>query len=649
MQIKNIIKNKYRLAFEQPQQRLTTLLHESKSPLTRQEEARLLAAVREMSATKQPWEIAGKSALNRLGLGVSTAQAALTLAQNWPRLTKNVRQVVGTSIPAPLSSAVQTLLTSSIAQDRIAAAQVIADRPTALGTAGLARLLTDSTPQVRQAAIVAMASCITSAHETPALERAIDHALASMVERFDTLPDRSVIAVALSCLPRPDTELARIIADDGHPALMVWRSQIRKRQGDLPAAQLVRLLSVDALAPAALDALCDLKNAADVVEFARSSHFLLTPKRRQRLVKANTGRRLLAKPSALSAAASQGGMDLPRAIELLGGFEDAHASQRFSQWIESKDDAVHIALILRLARTPRPNPAASDALRDLSFNANPLVARSALLTIVDDHHPQSRRLLDKQRRSPHPTCRAVAQERWRRRDPAWALSTDDPLADAVALRKAMSHDRASVIALLRTTIGADNTPAAVRAMRQAARIGVAPECELELLAAIATRNEKVAATAVSILAFVQSDSATQTLNACLSHPDARVRANAVEAVNRRTRAVAPDSAWQSDAARERCNAVRTLFDRTEPKLRAQGLVLLDSMLKDDRPAHRRSALWLAGRIGAAQSAHRIASIASSDADPAVRAAARRTARQLLARMRAATPVDLVSRATAISA
>ena len=100
----------------------------------------------------------------------------------------------------------------------------------------------------------------------------------------------------------------------------------------------------------------------------------------------------------------------------------------------------------------------------------------------------------------------------------------------------------------------------------------------------------------------------------------------LEAIARRDPvAAAVARALHDDHARTRANAIRArLAGRSDDA----AVDHLESMLCDDRPEHRRSALWVAERLVVRRVAPRVQSLATREADPIVRRRAARCAARL---------------------
>jgi hypothetical protein len=303
--------------------------------------------------------------------------------------------------------------------------------------------------------------------------------------------------------------------------------------------------------------------------------------------------------------------------------------------------------------------------RDLLFDANKSVARSALLRTIDDQESRARPskarpwpgpLADDLRslhRSPHRAL-AAASARESRAVGDWL--DDSPAGRLAALRR-LGEDRPATIVALRDALASPNPAQLASGLRLVRLLRVWNDVE-EPLIRLALRagpvDARAAATAVALLGHVATDPARKLVAGCLAHADARVRANAVEGIARSAAAghapLAIIAELKSDAHhRVRANAIRgeliaqirgTASGALAPIWRDH----LRSMLTHDSPMHRLAGVWLASRtmnvfgdspaaIGAAPStaavaevAQRVVELAQFDADARVRRRALASAR-----------------------
>ena len=130
------------------------------------------------------------------------------------------------------------------------------------------------------------------------------------------------------------------------------------------------------------------------------------------------------------------------------------------------------------------------------------------------------------------------------------------------------------------------------------------------------------------LAEARSARRLDALRDGLEHPDARVRANAVEAMMRTAGAETIDLLTPITASgenRARANAVRAMLSARP----GEGLVRLQEMLADANPLHRISGIWVAGRARVTPVAGALHRLAAHD-------------RLRPVRLRAGAPVRLIT-------
>lgn len=596
----------------------------------------LRAAVRKLGAAQRRGRSLGGAMLERLGLGVSMSEAALALIQRWPELDPGDQHVAAMTLAEPLRGAAVVLARSSEVQDRVAAARALGVCLSGQGIGELGRLACDADPEVREAAGAALESLVRRPRLNDELEAALDSQLAAIADGVDIAPDRLVLAPSLLRLTSPGPKLRAVLEDDGHPAHLVWRALIRRPQIRLSGGDLIRLLKVDVVAPAAMDAISGAAPAHRVKELCEASHLLLNPARLQRIHRHDAGKRLSGMRDRVFEVMRAGEHGAARLLFLCERLAKPVRTQSPIQWTQLTDGAARRLAIAHARRSGLSREQARAAGVAFASDGDARVARSALLNIADDLAPEAREAVESLVSSRHRACARIAREAIARRDAACALRGADAFSNFVSLRRALHRDRDGAVAMLRSGITRGEADQRMRAIRAAGRVGVAPECELELLATLAEDDPFLVSAALMTLAEVDSHSVDDAIDACLQHEDGRVRANAIEATARRNRALVLDNAITSECARERCNAAHILSVRVEPKLAAQGKEILTSMLTDERPEHRLSGLWLVARLGRTECASMVASIAAEDPDQRIRMRARATARRLLAEMSAET-------------
>jgi len=254
--------------------------------------------------------------------------------------------------------------------------------------------------------------------------------------------------------------------------------------------------------------------------------------------------------------------------------------------------------------------------------------------------------------SDHASVRRVARGDRARIDP-WLVGTP---SSRLSARRWLLADREGFLGALRARL--EKPVSAVQGVLLARALEIAPEIEDVLATLVHAPDPRVSATAISACADLDGPASLAWIEAALGHEDARVRANAIDARSKRVPdgpdLMRADPSWHArmvelkdtPAHRERAGAVRSLLEPrgslVEPSrvFEPDAVESLERMLTDDRVGHRRSGVWVAGRVLATAPnarlgttwsglADRIAELAS-DTDPGVRARARACCARLYA-------------------
>lgn len=174
----------------------------------------------------------------------------------------------------------------------------------------------------------------------------------------------------------------------------------------------------------------------------------------------------------------------------------------------------------------------------------------------------------------------------------------------------------------------------IRALSVAEELGLADTLRDTILSLVSHEHAKVRSKAVALLGLLSEPAPDLLLDKALQDPDARVRANAIEVLEKHRRQdFVPLLASRARAmsGRERANAIKALHT-----LRGEAaLPQLTLMLQDPRPEHRISALWAARHVGIYRTLTEILRLSQTEADPRVRRYAQASARHIAARVRAA--------------
>ncbi len=456
------------------------------------------------------------------------------------------------------------------------------------------------------------------------------------------------------------------------PAAQAMRGVLRFSHAPATRLCAFRLLEHPILGEPALERVSRAHHLGDHEVVLSAGHLSLSPGRARRLrTIAVRARTTPAPPSELGEVCMR--LTLPRESALPDGSlveSLSTASRRQLPRVAAQlaDDDLTLRAVLdpMLADTDdlsryaamRQSPEAT--LRDYCLDPSEPVARGAMLRwslVGADHYataPVRRRhmeLLNKLRRSPHAWVRRIAAEDHARLDCWGSLSP----ASLLVARRRYAHDGEAFLVDLRHVLMSGSTDERVRAIAIASRLEILDRIE-SLLVALVTQSAsqavdpRVVASAVKALGRLDSVPARQTVRWALRHTDARVRANAVEAMARQRGGSLDTPTRQTlvelkqDAhQRVRANAICALLDSGEDQhdtlYAPSATSALIAMLRDERPAHRTSALWVAehatGRSPRGDSsksadavlAH-VQTMAAQDPDPGVRTRAARLIRTL---------------------
>lgn len=506
--------------------------------------------------------------------------------------------------------AVESLLTSGAERDRLAACRLAPVAASAAIVAALSHLVRDGSGSVAESAAAALRRLAQDPPEGAGLAGALDVAVASAASGFPQHRRRAVIEAAAALAARAGPAVGAWLRVAPEESMLALRAAIRK---DASAGDALRMLKDDRLAPACLERLAGERDAAFRAAWLElSPALLLHPRRRRALRRAARPERLIPAgeerarmPVAARRAAA------PTASRL--AIDDAALARVCASGLTDEDAAAQLACVRVLdARSG----ACADALRDFACAGEARAARSALVALCAAG-------------AEAPAMAARRPEAGIRAHAAVELERGDPLSSPGAARLALERGRGAFVRRLRAEMCGGSAGRRVAALLAARRLGVAAECEFEALACAGDHDARVAATAALALGVVGTVTAREALARLAGAPDARVRANAIEALAMSGGAASLIEERRFDPdARSRGNAVLASLRR--PAGRGDGLDALRAMLDDPRAPHRLSGLWVVEREVETGVAHRVAALAREAGEPAVAARARRCARRLIA-------------------
>ncbi len=607
-------------------------------------EATLIAAV----PHADPREL---TSLARALLALNRPAGLSVLLRHYGDLPRQVRQEFGEASLEALVPAFREVLNSGNAGCTLGALGAIGD----LRRPELAHLAAECL-QSKQEVIVRAAGrallAITRTQPTdPAACRRLDRALAPALRSYEAHRSEEVLLAVALLLPFPGTEVHAALADDDQAALMPLRSLVRKCEDEQVRARLLPLLLSEAVRGAIRQRLTAQLGLADAEAFLRQAHLACVPAIRTELRQLDRPLRALPGPrdqAELSPAAQLGYASFVSALRLSEGIR----AERLADGVALGSPLARL-LALR-ALLARGTAEADRAVVHFCFDGHMRVARLATRYSLRQNPMrvgESQRALQALRRSPHEPVRrlmlgtpAGSENTF---ETAWDLAIKgSPLSALIMARRALRKNAPAVVGSLRRRVVNGSRPERLRAILLARQLDLLPHTELELLACVGSEDARVTATAVSALAEVESPASADALAACLAHADPRVQANAVEAIDRRlpwhgsvealVRSLEPiQPLAQAEGNRSRANALRTLLRAgcAEPKQVAE-------RLRDERPLHRVSGLWLVGKLGLTEVQDEVERLSRAEEAPPVRRRAEVVVRRLRAVPRTAVPIAL---------
>jgi len=416
------------------------------------------------------------------------------------------------------------------------------------------------------------------------------------------------------------------ISDD--PTLSTLRSTLRLSNAPLAALRAVEWLSVPSLRRSASDRLAAPRSSLDVELALGASHLLLRPARsaggEARPAARVQGRR--ADVSGRGGGAQLGNigrLDVPARL----------GATRLVEWLDLAAPARDAAIAPLIAD---PQPAVRHALSrdvrgslltDMLFDSCEPVARHAFFrwslagtglsrsggvaaqAIAGQAGFDHATTLARLRRAPHASVRIFA------RDEHALGAAPAGLGDRLALRRALASNRAGAIGRLAGHLASADPARCEHTISLIRAVGLAPELAAELLALLERHrgsadaaSRRLTASLASLLGELATSDASAAVGELIRHDDARVGANAVEALAKQARAIAgPENAaalgacvarlveLKADARhRVRANALRAMIESgTDQPSAIDALV---SMLRDGRVGHRLASAWVLWRI-----------------------------------------------------
>ena len=555
----------------------------------------------------------------------------LALLRAWPILGEDERTAAVAIAGTRIAPVLELMADDRRFAHRIAVATIASSHPTPDTIPILAKLIIDTDDDVATAAESAIETISSAADGfEPATIEALDQLLAEAGRSFNDHRKPGVISAIATRMNEPGAALANWLLDEHQQGLLALRGLFRRDKSPKSANAAIKLLDHPTLRGAARTRLENITTEGERRELLVGWPGLLNPERRRALTPIRRPDQLLPSADETASLDDEALVGLSVWTMALRLRPDDRARRLTRIAIGSCDHAA-FAAIRRLAALPRPDAEARSGLFQSTSAGNPALAALAASALIDDRSPAARTWMQALERSPQRNVRAIATMSNRRFNPWITVIDRNPFLNTLAARRALSSDREAAIGRLRDMIRKGDADSRIRAMRLAERLRVERDVELELLKALAEDDTRIVASATLTLRRLGTSAARSALLSCVEHPDARVAANAIEAI-----------AWSEsdhprvtlasdhDNARTRANALRARLVSHNDR---GAVTQLRGMLADDRSGHRLSALWVAQRTAQTGLAKDIAQLLTTETDEHVRVRGHRCARLLLAHLR----------------
>ncbi|MEX0653093.1 MAG: HEAT repeat domain-containing protein [Phycisphaeraceae bacterium] len=467
-------------------------------------------------------------------------------------------------------------------------------------------------------------------------------AIAEAVQSFPRHHQPAVLLALAWLLPRPFGDAQPPLAEAKSATATAMSTQLRRADHLAARRALLAMLALPAQAEAAMDGLRRCGEQGLMGDVLGHHHLLLLPAVRKPLARLKQVEKVWPSEPQREAMELTALRGLPAWLDALP-VEPAQRQAMLTELCEAADPATRLAVLRRLLALTREQAKPGQAEEEVTarivafcHDPEPALARIALRHLIATQYPTLPRLLTRLVSSPHESVRRIASEQLAPLGFArlWALwprlESARRLAAAQALMKIDPHFHHMVGEKLKL---ADRT-ARLRALSMIEQLNQGPFFEPVLQRLCSSDDERIASAAVRALGSAESASATASVEQALEHPDSRVRANAVEALEQLGEATDDTQLHrlmvmaEREDNRPRANAIHAMMlSNTGEAMRA-----LAVMLNDDRPEHRASALWVVREMGLLAVARQVAEMSLRDPDDNIRQRADDVVRELVERL-----------------
>ncbi|MFA9477692.1 HEAT repeat domain-containing protein [Phycisphaerales bacterium AB-hyl4] len=467
-------------------------------------------------------------------------------------------------------------------------------------------------------------------------------AITDAVKRFPRHRESSVLLAMAWLLPRPMDEACQAVVDIKSPAGAAMSTLLRRAEHPAARRALLPMLGFASQADAAMDGLRCCNDAGMMSDVLVHYHLLLLPGVRRPLARVKNIESLWPDASRQREFDTSALRGLPTWLDALPADEKQRLAS-LAGLCNAPDAATRLAVLRRLltmARQYRDDAELAQSMtqRFVAFcdDPEPALARIAIRHLIATGYPELPRLLTRLVNSPHESVRKLAGVHLSPLGFArlWALWPKLEPARRTAAAQALMKIDANFHRMIGEKLKREDRAMRLRALSMIEQLNQGSFFEAALKRLATDKDEHIASAAVRALGTTESEVSVESVEQALDHPDSRVRANAIEALEQMEQV---DDEKQLDrlmtmaedeANRPRANAIRALMQsRTREALQA-----LTRMLNDDRAEHRVSALWLIKDMGLLSVARKVAEMSLHDPEEQIRQRADTVIRDLIERL-----------------
>ncbi len=484
----------------------------------------------------------------------------------------------------------------------------------------------DETKDRSSAALHAIATRVAQrqgvSHRTTYDEEArhLADALRDAIHRWRSHRRRDVLEAALWIGDPVDAVLRKRLGDSHSDLAEKTNLLLRRTSDPRLGGAVLRGLACSALRTAAADAITWAKGIDFLSSVFRQGYLLVDTRIERGFRSVRCGVWTEEAMSLLSELPDSDVSGAVRMLTLVGGAQERRY-ELLSEWIDTDHNGIRRAALWQLVDDP-----SQDSTSLLMVVAS---RRGGDTARVASRELRRRGLRDGPRVDAiSPAASSAGGGRVRGAfERCWAILRESSVAEWECAADTLMPMVKSMAPLIAAKLSSADPLERLDALRLAARLAVVEEISEPVMRLMHDADAVVRARATSMLTQVPGPVAEKLLRDAVNDPDARVQANAIEALDRlnvRERIDGTAAKLTSPHGRVRANAVKSLL---RLDLGAAGATLLD-MLEDPSPDHRLSALWVIERLQLGAVLEQIQRLTRSDPDARIRRRASRVCNAL---------------------